>query len=272
MILYLLGGIISFGISFFWKTLILEFLLNHNIKALNYKKKEIPVGTGILILLSTIISSFFLLFITNEPIMYFIYLFGFSLIGFAGILDDLVGENNIKGLKGHFGKMFKGELTSGGLKALIGGISSLFVAFSFSMDVFDLFINTLLISLFINAMNLFDVRPGRTIKVFIMISIIIWILSKNPDRFLTILLIGSIIPVIKGELREEYMLGDVGSNILGYTLGFTSAISLNLYTKIFFVMILILIHILGEITSITFLINKNPLLRYIDKLGQKNNG
>lgn len=268
MILYLLGGIISFATVFLWKTLILEFLAKYSIKVYNYNKKEIPVGIGLLLLLSTVVSSSFILFMTDEPMMYFVYLFGLSLIGFAGILDDLVGEEKVKGLKGHLIKMYKGELTSGGLKAIIGGLTALYVSFAFSIDLIDLLLNTLLILFYINAMNLFDVRPGRAIKVFLIICIIIWISSKAPDRFLTFLLIGGILPLFKGDLKEEYMLGDTGSNILGYTLGFTSAISMNISLKFFLIILLVILHIIAEVTSITTLINKNPLLKYIDNLGR----
>lgn len=268
MILYVLGGIISFVVSFLWKSLIIDFLISHNIKIVNYNKKEIPVGIGILLLLSAVISSSFILFITDQPMMYFVYLFGLSLVGFAGILDDLVGETKIKGLKGHLSKMCQGQLTSGGLKAIIGGLSALYVSFSFSMSLMDLLLNTLIILFFINAMNLFDVRPGRAIKTFLITSMFVWTFSKAPDRYLTLILVGGILTIVKGDLKEEYMLGDVGANILGYTLGFTSAISFNMGNKIFIIALLVILHIIAEITSISLLINKNPVLRYIDEIGR----
>ena len=126
----------------------------------------------------------------------------------------------------------------------------------------------MIILFFINTMNLFDVRPGRALKIFIIISILIWIFSKAPDRFLTLILIGSILTIIKGDLREEYMLGDVGANILGYTLGFTSAISFNMNYKIPIIVLLIILHIISEMTSISLLINKNVVLKYIDEIGR----
>ncbi|HHW66757.1 MAG TPA: phospho-N-acetylmuramoyl-pentapeptide-transferase [Epulopiscium sp.] len=268
MILYVLGGIIAFFVSILWKSFVIEFLNNHDIKVVNYNKKEIPIGIGILLLLSSVVSSSFIVFFTDQPMMYYVYLFGLSFIGFAGILDDLVEENKIKGLKGHLSKMYQGELTSGGLKAIIGGLTALYVSFSFSISLMDLLLNTLIILFFINTMNLFDVRPGRALKIFIIISILIWIFSKAPDRFLTLILIGSILTIIKGDLREEYMLGDVGANILGYTLGFTSAISFNMNYKIPIIVLLIILHIISEMTSISLLINKNVVLKYIDEIGR----
>lgn len=268
MILYLLGGIISFFVSFFWKSFIVEFLISHNIKAVNYNKKEIPAGIGILLLLSGVVSSSFILFITDQPMMYYVYLFGLSLVGFVGILDDLVGEDKIKGLKGHLSKMYQGELTSGGLKAIIGGLAALYVSFSFSMSLIDLLLNTLIILFFINSMNLFDVRPGRAIKIFLLTSMLIWIFSKAPDRFLTLLLTGGILSIIEGDLKEEYILGDVGANILGYTLGFTSAISFNMMNKVIIIALLMILHIIAEITSISLIINRNPVLKYIDGIGR----
>ncbi|NLK20941.1 MAG: hypothetical protein GX308_02380 [Epulopiscium sp.] len=268
MIFYLIGGIISFITVFFWKPLIIEFLLKYNIKVNNYNQKEIPLGTGILLLLAITIATFFLIFFSDEPIMYFVYLFGLSFIGFAGIIDDFVKESKIKGLRSHLIRMYQGELTSGGLKALIGGLAALYISFSFSTNLFDLIANIMLILFSINSMNLFDVRPGRALKIFLGVGTILWIFSKAPDRFLTLLGIGGVLPILKGDLREEHMLGDVGANILGYTIGFTEAITLSIRFKMVMVVLLILLHIIAEITSITTIIKKVPFLRYIDDLGR----
>lgn len=269
MIFYFMGGIIAFITAFFWKPLILEFLLKQNIKKINYNKKEIPIGMGILLLFSTVVATFFLIFFTEQPMMHYIFLFGVSLIGFAGILDDIVEESRIKGLKGHFTRMVKGELTSGGIKAIIGGLTAIFVSFSFSINLIDLIVNTFIILFSINSMNLFDVRPGRALKVFYFISGVFWVIGNFSDKYLTILMIGGTLPVLKGDLREKYMLGDVGANILGYTLGFTGAISLSIRYKGIAIFLLIILHLIAEVKSISEFINKVPLLCYLDCLGRR---
>ena len=65
------------------------------------------------------------------------------------------------------------------------------------------------------------------------------------------------------------MLGDVGANILGYTLAFTGMISLNFYYKMISIVLLIVLHIIAETKSISSIINKVPLLRYLDYLGRE---
>ncbi|NLJ88114.1 MAG: UDP-N-acetylmuramyl pentapeptide phosphotransferase [Epulopiscium sp.] len=269
MIFYFIGGLIGFVTSFFWKALILEFLIKYKIAKTNYKQEIIPVGMGILLFFSVLIASFFIIFFTEQPIIYYVFLFGLSLIAFAGLLDDIIDENEVKGLKGHLKKMFNGELTGGGIKAIIGTLIAFYVSFLFSTDIIDLILNILIILFSINSINLFDLRPGRALKIFFLISIIYWIIGDFSDKYLTLLVIGSSLPILKGDLKGQYMLGDVGANILGYTLAFTGMISLNFYYKMISIVLLIVLHIIAETKSISSIINKVPLLRYLDYLGRE---
>ena len=88
-----------------------------------------------------------------------------ALIGFVGLLDDLVGETDIKGFKGHI-KAFLKEIDHRSFKAGMGFYCFIYF-YSFSNSLLDVVINTLIISLFTNLTNLFDLRPGRSIKYFV---------------------------------------------------------------------------------------------------------
>ena len=84
----------------------------------------IPVSMGIVFLPMLIINSIILVYFTSDlkNIMYvFIFLFGLISMFFAGILDDIIGNRDVSGLKGHFKSLLKGKLTTGGFKALFGG-------------------------------------------------------------------------------------------------------------------------------------------------------
>ncbi len=114
-----------------------------------------------------------------------------------------------------------------------------------------------------------DYRYALVGLIFFLISIIYWIIGDFSDKYLTLLVIGSSLPILKGDLKGQYMLGDVGANILGYTLAFTGMISLNFYYKMISIVLLIVLHIIAETKSISSIINKVPLLRYLDYLGRE---
>ncbi len=82
-----------------------------------------------------------------------------------GCYDDLTGSGARRGFRGHLGALAGGELTSGAVK--IGGIGATGVAASLLAGgpAPDLVINAGLVAGGANLLNLFDLRPGRAIKV-----------------------------------------------------------------------------------------------------------
>lgn len=268
MIFYLIGGLIGFLSSFFWRDIILDFLIKYNFKKVNYRNKKVPVGMGILLFFSTLIAAYFIIFFTEQAFIYYLFLFGLSLIAFAGILDDSIDEKEVKGLKGHLRKLFKGELSAGAIKALAGIFAAFYIAFLLSGTLSDLILNLLLILFSINIINLFDLRPGRALKVFFLMSAIIWLIGDFSDKYLTFLLLGSSFPIWKGDLKEQYMLGDIGANILGYSLGFTAVISLTPYYKMLSIGLFLFLHLIAEKKSLSEIILKVPFLHYLDNLGR----
>ena len=178
-ILFVLG----FLGTYFMIPLFKSMLLNSNVIRPNYKNEMIPVGMGIVFLPMIIINSIILGFVTLNNIWFVsssnynlnivwllclaLYIFSMMAMFFAGALDDLIGNRNVSGLKGHFKSLFKGELTTGGFKALFGGFVGLVVSVCISSSIVDIIVNTLIIALSTNLMNLFDLRPGRAIKAYL---------------------------------------------------------------------------------------------------------
>jgi len=66
MIFYLIGGLIGFLSSFFWRDIILDFLIKYNFKKVNYRNKKVPVGMGILLFFSTLIAAYFIIFLLSR--------------------------------------------------------------------------------------------------------------------------------------------------------------------------------------------------------------
>ena len=83
-----------------------------------------------------------------------------------GCYDDLAGSGQRRGFRGHLGALAHGELTSGAVK--IGGIGASGAAAGGRLlggSAADMAINAGLIAGGANLLNLFDLRPGRAIKV-----------------------------------------------------------------------------------------------------------
>ena len=125
-ILILTGLLGTYAIIPLFRSLLIE----SNVLRPNYKKDMIPVSMGIVFLPMLIINAIILAYFTTnfkDMLHIFIFLFGLVSMFFAGILDDIIGNRDVSGLKGHFKSLLNGKLTTGGFKALFGGFVGLVV-------------------------------------------------------------------------------------------------------------------------------------------------
>lgn len=235
----------------------------------NYKEENIPVGMGLIFIPIITINTILLIFLESvNNGLAVIFLIGSLGMGLAGLLDDLLGNRNVTGLKGHFKMMFKLKLTTGGFKAIFGGFIALTISMMISKEPINIIINTLIIALFTNFINLLDLRPGRALKGFLFSGII---LAFSPMyeifRLLFYGLTGSVLAYLPYDLKAKSMMGDVGSNILGISLGIVCA-STSLNVRLIVLCFLILIHLYTEKYSLTETIKKVKILKYIDEIGR----
>ena len=248
-----------------------NMLISSNIVRPNYKQVDIPVSMGIVFLPMLVINGIILSFFTTktEELLYlFMFIFGVMSMFLAGIMDDIIGNRDVSGLKGHFKSMFKGTLTTGGFKALFGGFVGLIISISISKNIIDLIINTLIIALSTNLMNLLDLRPGRAIKVYLTITIAMFFTSVGYVKNLILLILPNVVAYFKMDLKAKSMMGDTGSNVLGISIGIIFVMSYSINTRIAWLVFLIFIHVLTEKYSLTKIIEKNKLLNFLDKLGR----
>ena len=263
----IIGFVIAVMTGKFFLSQIYNILFDSNMLQENFKGEKIPIGMGLFFIPSLIIFSMFFQSYNNDTDINLI-LVGCILMAFVGYLDDSTVDKSNKGLKGHIKQLFKNKITTGMLKALAGFGISLYISLSISNNLQEIIINTLLISLFTNFMNLWDLRPGRATKVFILIAIIGFFLSISYTQYYFALFICLSLIYIKGDLTAKYMLGDTGSNLLGIFLGICFAIDLGFYYKIALVVFLIVMHIFAEKVSFSKIIAKNKLLNKIDMMGR----
>lgn len=259
----------------------------------NYKGDVIPSSYGLLFLESTSLLVIFLVFygIKVELVMSFLssasfgksyppfvlVIFGIPMMGLWGLYDDLYGREEVKGFRGHFKRLFKeGRLTTGGAKALLGGGISLILGFIIcaSNGCFNwgmVLLNGGIIALTTNTLNLLDLRPGRAVKGFFLGIVLVFLANLSAPAFwlffFLIPLIASVFVYTRLDFKGEAMMGDVGSNILGVTLGISIAWQIPLYPKLVILLGLILFHIYCEFYSLSQLIEKNKVLHFLDRLG-----
>ena len=279
-ILFVLG----FLGTYFMIPLFKSMLVNSNVIRPNYKNEMIPVGMGIVFLPMIIINSIILGFVTLNNIWFVsssnynlnivwllclaLYIFSMMAMFFAGALDDLIGNRNVSGLKGHFKSLFKGELTTGGFKALFGGFVGLVVSVCISSSIVDIIVNTLIIALSTNLMNLFDLRPGRAIKAYLVIMIPIYITLTGYTKVFPLLILPNVLAYFNTDLKARGMMGDTGSNVLGISIGVLMALGYGIKVRLAWLVFLILMHLITEKFSLTKIIEKNRVLKFIDNLGR----
>ncbi|MBB6216647.1 UDP-N-acetylmuramyl pentapeptide phosphotransferase/UDP-N-acetylglucosamine-1-phosphate transferase [Anaerosolibacter carboniphilus] len=267
VLLFLIGSYV------FTRTIIpffLSLLIDAQCLRKNYKGELIPVCMGLVFVPAITFNIFmYVVFIgTGNISELLILLVGALAMGLAGLLDDLLGNRSVTGLKGHLKAMLQGRLTTGGFKAAFGGVIALFISVLQGYNPLNIFINTLLVALFTNFINLLDLRPGRAAKGFSLGALFILFFTFSPVHHLFLIgLLGAVLAYFPYDLKATAMMGDAGSNILGISLGIASIYS-GFTIRVVFLCFLIGIHLYAEKYSLTATIEKNRLLRYIDALGR----
>lgn len=235
----------------------------------NYRGDLIPCCMGVIFTINTLVIS--LLLLKFQPradyIELLMVMIGITTMGFIGLIDDFIGESDVKGFKGHIKMLFNMKLTTGGLKAVLGGVISIMISLIVSTGLVDFLINVLIISLFTNLINLLDLRPGRALKGFLTVSLPIVFFITHTYQTILISFIGTSFAYMPHDIKGRSMLGDTGANSLGIVLGIV-ATTFPLRIKIAVVIFLILSNLYSEKYSISTLISGNKILSFIDDLGR----
>lgn len=269
--LALLGGVIAEGLLLFF---ILKMLQEAGAVRKNYLGNDIPVSVGLSFPLAMMLVLLVYALLGCYQDSYHLFILGLIAISFLGFIDDMLGQRDTLGFKGHFGALFRGRLTTGGLKAVGGGIIALFLAVFMAGEWWNIILNTLILALFTNMMNLLDLRPGRAVKGFLFFLLIVMAIAMGKvDYMLLAPLLGAVLCYFPQDLKARAMMGDAGSNVLGLSLGYLVVTSLSLNVRLGFLVFLLAIHIYTEKFSLTKTIENNVLLKTIDQLGRsKANG
>lgn len=198
-----------------------------------------------------------------------------------GLFDDWVGNHQAKGFSGHLKALFKGELTTGGLKFIGIGFLSLFTAVSLYWNgigsTLQVVLVTCVIALSANLMNLFDLRPGRAGKMYLLGLIVALVTvgissSVNLGGFdlaaLGLAALGPLLATWRFDIGEQGMLGDAGANSMGAFLGYLFATALPLWALVIFTIVLFAVNMLSDKVSFSALVDRSSLLTAFDQWGR----
>lgn len=227
----------------------------------NYLGEQVPTGIGYAFLLPAVL----LLILSSGDNLQALWLALLLLLfSIFGAIDDFLGAVEQKGFRGHFGHS---RLSTGALKALGGGISSLVIAGTFSANWVNVLLNGVLIALAANFLNLLDLRPGRAAKAFLLLALPLLIFLSQMPMLLGPLFF-AVIGFLPWDLKRRAMMGDTGANALGCALGFACAFHFPVAAKIIAITILAVLHIVAERLSFSKIIESNRVLQFLDRLGR----
>jgi len=231
----------------------------------NYLGRQLPSGAGLLFPLVGVPA---LLVSGIDPPEKWAAIATITAFGLLGLVDDLYASGHqARGLRGHFRALFRGRITTGSVKAL-GGIATGVVA-GLLLDAdraWLVAVDALLIALAANSLNLLDLRPGRALKGFALLSAVSVVAAPSSLHLLGPLLAAAIVSA-PADLAGRAMMGDVGANALGAAAGLALVLVLSPWARVAAVVILVACHLLCEQRSLTEIIERSRALRFLDRLG-----
>ena len=205
---------------------------------------------------------------------------GAGAFGF-GVYDDLAGSGKRRGLRGHLGALAHGEVTTGAVK--LGGLGVTGLASGLLLggqapspdggpaphSAWDVVVNAGLVAGGANLLNLFDLRPGRAIKVATASAALIAAGGGDAGRAAVAAPVGAAVALLPDDLGERAMLGDAGANALGAMLGGAAAVSLPRPARIALLAGVVALTAVSEKVSFTKVIERTTALRWLDMLGRR---
>lgn len=194
--------------------------------------------------------------------------------GLAGGLDDLFGVTDTKGIGGHLRALARGEVTTGAVKIVAIGAAGLLAATLGSRGRSHPLVvaaDGALIAGSANLINLFDLRPGRALKVSLLVATALAAVpaqrQPGPESGAVI---GTALGLLGDDLAERAMLGDTGANALGAALAVDAVRRWSPRARHLALAGVIATTLASERVSFTKLIADTPVLNALDQLGRRN--
>ena len=186
--------------------------------------------------------------------------------GALGALDDLAGATADKGLRGHVAALRRGQVTTGAVKTVglpVTGLAAVALLDRGRRDLLTTLLGGAVVAGAANAVNLFDLRPGRALKVTLATGLPL--LGATPAAAA----VGSSLGVIGDDLAARSMLGDTGANAAGALVGLALVERTGLMGRALALGGLVALTLASERVSFTRVIERHRVLRRLDEWGRE---
>lgn len=194
-----------------------------------------------------------------------VYVLGMAFLGLAD--DALSGPS--RGWRGHGRAALRGAFSTGALKAAGALGLALLVMSGRDLGAVEYLLAVAVLVLSTNLFNLLDLRPGRSVKVFVLLGAGLTIGAWSVDVLWSLgLFVGPVLVAGLYDLRERAMLGDTGSNLIGGLAGLWLVLTLSTTGQAIALAVLVAITLYGEFRSISELVARAPVLRHLDSFGR----
>lgn len=192
---------------------------------------------------------------------------GFALLGLA---DDLYGNRGAGGFKGHLEALRRRRITTGLIKAVGGLAVGLLAGWGLHLPPAGTVLAASVIALWANLLNLLDLRPGRALKVFVLVGATMWAFSRGAPAWpMWVPLVPPLAGLFLLDLREMGMLGDTGANFLGAIIGLTFVINSSWQVQLAAAIVLAAATVASEKYSFSAAIENIPVLAWLDMIGRR---
>jgi UDP-GlcNAc:undecaprenyl-phosphate GlcNAc-1-phosphate transferase len=193
---------------------------------------------------------------------------GVLVVFLAGLYDDY-RPARARGLVRQVRALFAGELTSGIVKLVVIVLAAALVVWALGARGLAFALGVPVVAASANFWNLLDVVPGRALKYFLPVTLALAI-ADGHAAFATIAAagLGAGAVALLFDLRERAMLGDAGSNVLGFIVGIGLVMALPVPGLAAVLVALVAIHVAAETVTLSRLIRSAPPLQWFDRLGR----
>ena len=208
--------------------------------------------------------------------------------GVLGAVDDLRQDTDRKGLGGHLRALAQGRVTTGSMK-ILGLAASGLVSTAWAdaqsarrgpagggergarhtpaVRVWGTLAGGAVVAGSANLANLFDLRPGRALKVGVLTGVPL--VATGGGSGAAAVTLGVALALLPDDLSGVSMLGDTGANPLGATLGLAMVQRQGPLARTFTLAVVTALTLASERVSFTAVIESTPLLRALDQLGRE---
>lgn len=206
--------------------------------------------------------------------------------GVLGALDDLGGDGSDRGLAGHLHALVQGRVTTGTIKVVGLALTGLACARLIdgpgrargSAGTASFLLGGALIAGCANLVNLFDLRPGRALKVVLLVAAPLALRGQTstdagggarPGPAIGArIAVGSALALLREDLGGVTMLGDTGANSAGALVGSAIVERAGTRGRLVALSAVIALTLASEQVSFTRVIEATPGLRELDALGR----